>query len=117
MKKILFMLAAVFCCTLMATSLISCGDDDDTPAGPYNYSVGFSKISGSSDETKQIYATYKEALGVESTSKFTANSDAVVVAGCKKAEEKLNQMSFKGSYTVQTTNETTLKVVHTWSNK
>lgn len=119
MKKFLFMLAAVFCCTLMAVTLTSCGDDDDnTPSGPYTYTVSMSRASGS--EALQIFAAYKTALKeagleVESTSDFKANSDAIVVAACKKAEENLNSMDIKGSYTVNTTNKTLDKVIHTWT--
>lgn len=117
MKKFLFMLAAVCCCTLMVATLSSCGDDDDdTPAGPYTYRISMTKAEGSMDVITEIFDVFEQALGVASTSSFTANSDAEVVAGCKKAEATLNNMTISGSYTFVATNETTNKVIYTWSH-
>lgn len=118
MKKFLFSLAAILCCTLMAATLASCDDDDNNEAkGPFQYSMGFSKIVSSDalNEMGIIEDAFEDALGVEDT-KFQANSDAEVVAGCKKAETALKSKTFKGTYTFVVTNESTYTKVYTWSN-
>lgn len=119
MKKFLFSLAAILCCTLMATAFVSCSDDDDEPAGPYQYSMGFSKVQGSDvlNEMGTIEDAFTEALGVaDCTKTFTYNSDAALTTACKKAESTLAGQTLKGSYTFVATNESTGKRVYSWSN-
>lgn len=121
MKKLLFMLAAVFCCTLMATSLISCSEEDEYPAGPHKYlvTVNAKETQMSIDEINMVFGTYKDALGLKTLSdlsEFTANSDEEVIAGCKKAEAELNTMEFKGKGRFETMNGTTGKIIHVWEN-
>lgn len=117
MKKFLISLAALICCSLMVATFVSCDDDNDEPKGPYQYSMGFSKIASSDalNEMGTIQEAFYEALGVEGT-KFQYNSDAEVVSGCKKAENNLKSVTLKGKYTFEVTNETTYKKVFTWSN-
>lgn len=117
MKKFLISLATIFCCTLVIATFASCDNDDNETAGPYQYSMGYSKIESSEalSETSTISNAFREALGVQGST-FQYNNDAAVVAACKKAETTLNGMTFKGSYTFVITNESTLKKVFTWSN-
>lgn len=118
MKKTLMAVMAVFCYTLMAATFTSCGDDDDSQSGPYHYSMGFSKISGSNvlEEMGTIEDAFGEALGVEKISDFTANSDNEVVTACRKAATTLKKETFSGSYTLEVKNESTQKKIYSWSN-
>lgn len=117
MKKFLISLVAILCCTLMVATFASCDNEDNDPIGPFQYSMGFSKIVSSDALTEMgiIQNAFYEALGVEGTS-FQYDSDTNVVSACKKAEATLNSMAFKGSYTLKVTNETTQKTVFSWSN-
>lgn len=118
MKKSLMAFMAVFCCAVMAFSLTSCSDDDDTQSGPYSYSMGFSKVMGSNamEEMSIIESAFIGALDLEKTGDFTAASDKEVVTACKNAEAALKNETFTGSYTFVIKNETTQKKVYTWSN-
>lgn len=119
MKKFLFSLAAVFCCTLMAFTLASCGDDDDnTTGGPYEYKVGFTRVEGSNvlGEMGAITDVFEEELGVEDSGSFTYKSDKEVAAACKGVKTRLDAMTLSGTYTVVVQNRSNLKYVFTWSN-
>lgn len=119
MKKFLITLAAVICCALTVTVFASCSDDDNTSGGPYTYSAGFSKVEGSNilTEMGDIEDIFSEALNVEDcTDNFKYDSDAEVIAACKKAETTLNGLTIRGSYTLVVVNKTTNKTVFTWSN-
>lgn len=105
----------------MAAAFVSCSDDDDEPAGPYQYSMGFSKVESSGADVLTEMCTIEDAftaaLGVaDCTKTFTYNSDAALTTACKKAESTLAGQTLKGSYTFVATNESTGKRVYSWSN-
>ena len=129
MKKYLMTLAAVLCCALTITVFTSCGSDDEE-VRDYTYSFGFSSIhyshvstssNPSSDWSLEITSAYRQALGVTSDT-FTfhgteSECNDRVSSCCKKAEETVQNIPGGGTATVVITNNTTGKIVYTYSIK
>ena len=126
MKKFMMTLAAILCCALTITVFTSCGSDDDVR--DYTYSIRFSgfyyNAEGDfkfSDWMHEVAAAYENALGVTSD-KFTfhgteSECNERVSECCKKAEETVQNIPGGGTATVVITNNTTGKIVYTYSIK
>lgn len=93
---------AVFC-----ISLYSCGEEwigDNTDMN--NYQIAFKKAeSAQEDEIQTITAEYSKSLsgdfGLFTRKGLTLDCDKEVVLACKDAESKLNDVRFKGDYTIE----------------
>lgn len=93
---------------LFCTSLFSCCEKelgkDNTDIN--NYQIAFKEVeSAQEDEIQVITDAYSTSLngdfGLFSRRGLTSDCDKEVVSACKDAESKLNDVSFKGSYTIE----------------
>lgn len=118
MRKILFTLVALFCCTLMVATFTSCGsDDDDTDTGgPYNYEV---KVDCSSIvEAVQVKTIFLYDYGVSGYNYIVGDNDSEVYTKCKNAESKFKADTddMTNAFTLTVTNQQTNKQVYKYSN-
>ena len=93
---------------LFCTSLFSCCEkelgNDNTDIN--NYQIAFKEVeSAQEDEIQVITDAYSTSLngdfGLFSRRGLTSDCDKEVVSACKDAESRLNDVSFKGSYTIE----------------
>lgn len=102
------MLIALMC---VPFALTSC--EEEVVSGPNVYKMGITQVGFSANdlsflsEMKTIEETYMNALGISSKNfqmeGKTDDCDNKIIEACKKAEEKLKEMKFKGSYDLYVT--------------
>lgn len=102
---------------ILSFGLSACSNDDDVET-TVEYSMSFSKSTGSSaySEMGIIESAYKKALGV-SSSRFTLNGtisscNSKVKEGCDQAVKSLEGRVFQGEHIFEVWNSNSNKLIH-----